>query len=87
MARSKATITLDKGKAEHAASLVGSRSISEAIDVALDRLIRAEQLRHDLAAYVAQPLTDEELAITDLPVELDLADDDVDYDAVYGSGE
>jgi hypothetical protein len=87
MARSKATITLDRDKAAKAASLIGSPSISDVIDVALERLIRAEQLRHDLTAYRQQPLTEKELAIADLSVEFDLADADVDYDALYGSGE
>ena len=31
--------------------------------------------------------SDDELAVGDLPVELDLADDDVDYEALYGVGE
>jgi hypothetical protein len=87
MARSKATITLDREKARKAAALVGGRSLSEVIDVALERLIQAEQLRHDLAAYARQPLTDTELAIADLTVEFDLDDDHVDYDALYGRGE
>jgi hypothetical protein len=87
MARTKATITLDREKAAKAASLLGSRSISEVIDVALERLIRAEQLRHDVSAYTRQPPTDAELVIADLVVEFDLADDDVDYDALYGRDE
>jgi hypothetical protein len=84
MARDKATITLDRDKVARAASLVGGRSTSEVIDMALDRLIRAEELRRDVAAYARQPLGDDELAITDLPVEFDLADEDVDYEALYG---
>jgi hypothetical protein len=87
MARSKATINLDREKARKAAALVGGRSLSEVIDVALERLIRAEQLRHDLAAYARLPLTDMELAIADLTVEFDLADEDIDYEAIYGKAE
>jgi hypothetical protein len=83
MAKSKATITLDREKLERAAAYVGVRSVSEVIDVALDRLIKAEQLRHDVEAYIKQPLTDEELAVVDMQVELDLGDDDVDYEAIY----
>ena len=60
-------MTLDRAKVEVARSLVRAKSISETIDVALDRLIRAL-----------------ELAVAELPVELDLADDDVDYEALYG---
>jgi hypothetical protein len=84
MAKSKATVTLDKEKLEKASAFVGGRSMSEVIDVALDRLIKAEQLRHDVQAYIKQPLTDEELAAVDMQVELDLGDDDVDYEAIYG---
>jgi hypothetical protein len=84
MARDKATITLDRDKVARAASLVGGRSMSDVVDIALERLIRAEELRRDVAAYARQPLSDEELAIADLPVEFDLADEDVDYEALYG---
>lgn len=84
MAREKATVTLDRRKASAAKALVRAKSLSEVIDIALDRLIRSEQLRHDVAVYRSQPLTDQELGVADLPVELDLGDDDVDYDAIYG---
>lgn len=87
MARSKATITLDRGKVAKAASLIGERTMSEVIDVALDRLIGAEELRRDIAAYARQPLGTDELAVADLAVELDLADADVDYEALYGTQE
>jgi hypothetical protein len=83
MAREKATVTLDRKKADAAKSLVRAKSLSETIDIALDRLIRTERLRRDVAAYASQPLTNEELAVTDLPVAFDLGDDDVDYEAIY----
>ncbi len=85
MAREKATVTLDREKVEEARRLVGGKSMSSVIDVALDRLIRAERLRRDVESYRRQPLTDAELALGDLPVELDLDDDHVDYDADYGA--
>ena len=84
MAREKATVTIDRAKLERAKALVRSRTMSETIDVALDRLIRAEELRRDVAAYVSAPPTEDELALGDLPVELDLDDEAVDYDALYG---
>jgi hypothetical protein len=84
MAREKATVTLDRRKASAAKALVRAKSLSETIDIALDRLIRTEQLRRDVAAYSKRPLTDDELGIADLPVELDLGDGAVDYDAIYG---
>jgi hypothetical protein len=83
MAREKATVTIDRDKLERAKALVGVRTMSEAIDVALDRLIRGEQLRRDVAAYAREPLTAEELESGDVPVEFDLGDEDIDYDALY----
>jgi len=84
MAREKATVTLDRSKANAAKALVHAKSLSQTIDIALDRLIRAERLRRDVSAYSGRPPTAEELAIADLPVELDLDDEDADYDAIYG---
>jgi hypothetical protein len=46
--------------------------------------IRTEQLRRDVAAYTRAPLESSELAFADLAVELDLGDDEVDYEALYG---
>ena len=87
MARSKATITLDRSKVAKAAALVRGRSMSEVVDKALDRLIRSEELRRDVAAYVEGPLDDAELAIADLPVQFDLADEGIDYESLYGEPE
>lgn len=85
MAKEKATVTLDREKVKEAQTLVSGRSMSDVIDLALDRLIRSERLRRDVAAYARQPPSDEEQAIADLRVVLDLDDDDVDYDAWYGT--
>jgi hypothetical protein len=85
MAREKVTITLDRDKARTAMTLTASGSMSDAVDVALDRLISAEQLRRDVAAYSTVPLTREERALGSIPVQSDLDDDDVDYDAMYGN--
>lgn len=84
MAREKATITLDREKVRHAMALTGERTMSEVIDTALDRLIHHEQLRSDIAAYRRIPPTAEERAHGSLPVKLNLGDDDVDYEALYG---
>ena len=85
MRRDKATITLDRDKVARAAALVGGGGMSEVIDIALDRLIRSEELRRDIAAYARQPLDEAEMALAELPVEFDLGDADVDYDALYGT--
>jgi hypothetical protein len=86
MAREKATFTVDREKLETARTLIGAASLSKTIEVALDRLIRDEQLRRDVAAYAREPFGADELALADLPLELDLDDDDVDYDRLYGKG-
>lgn len=83
MAKAKATITLDRDKAEEARTLIGAASTSATVDVALDRLIRTERLRRDIAAYQATPPSDEELLIADMAaVSGDLADD-TDWAALY----
>ena len=84
MAREKATITVDRMKLQHVRDLTGAASASQAVDIALDELIRIERVRRDVAAYTAQPPTQEEIALVDrAPDRSDLADD-TDWDAVYG---
>ena len=81
MAKEKATITLDRSKVAAARELLGVGSTSEAIDVALDQLIRTERLRSDIAAYRRSPPTDGEVAASFR--EADGLDDDTDWDALY----
>jgi hypothetical protein len=82
MAKDKVTITLDRAKAEHARALVGAGSTSEVIDIALERLLRAESLRRDIAAYRQQPQTGADVSLAQLAPDVDLADD-TDWDALY----
>ncbi len=82
MARDKVTITLDRAKAAAARALVGAGSTSEVIDVALDRLIRSERLRADVAAYRRVPSTDAEAVLASLADTSGLADD-TDWEALY----
>ncbi|HEX4518737.1 MAG TPA: hypothetical protein VH063_04050 [Gaiellaceae bacterium] len=84
MAREKATVTIDREKLELARELIEAKTMSEAIDTALDRLIRGEQLRRDVSAYARKPPSADELALADVPLDLDLDDEDVDYEALYG---
>ena len=84
MAREKATVTIDRDKLERAQALIRVRTMSETIDVALDRLIRGEELRRDVGGNSRQPQTGNELELADVPLDLDLDDDDVDYEALYG---
>lgn len=85
--RSKATITLDRAKVARAGALVGQTSMSDVVDLALERLIRSEELRRDVAAYTRREPTQDEIDLGELPVRLDLDDDDVDYEALYGATE
>jgi hypothetical protein len=82
MAREKATITLDRGKAAAARALLGVGSTSEAIDVALDHLIHAERLRADIAAYQRTPPTQDEVALASF-VDTGGIGDDTDWEALY----
>jgi hypothetical protein len=84
MARQKATIMLDRAKAEQVRALSSSATISDGVEAALDRYLADEGLRNDVAAYLRAPLTAADLALLRVPVQLDLGDDDVDYDAIYG---
>jgi hypothetical protein len=82
MAKEKVTITLDRTKADHARALLAARSTSEVIDLALDRLIDAEHLRRDIAAYRRIPPTATEAAIALLADTSGLADE-TDWEALY----
>jgi hypothetical protein len=81
MAKAKVTITLDRSKAENARSLVGAGSTSEVVDLALDRLIRMERLRRDVAAYRRVPPTDAEIELSLLTETAFL--DDTDWESIY----
>ena len=82
MAKQKVTITLDRSKAEEARVMVGSASTSEVIDVALDRLIRAERLRRDIEAYRRLPPSDADLLLAFAGDSSGLADE-TDWEALY----
>lgn len=84
MAKHKTTITVEPRKVEEARRLTGAASTSAAIDLALDRLIRSERLRRDIAAYTGTPPTEAEVALATItPLWSDLADE-TDWDALYG---
>jgi hypothetical protein len=86
MAKEKVTITLDRSKAEAARSLLGAVSTSEVIDLALDRVIRAERLRRDIAAYRRVPPTDDEVDLAQ-PAATAALDDSTDWEALYADDE
>lgn len=87
MAKQKTTITVERRKVDEARRLTGAASTSAAIDLALDRLIRGERLRHDIAAYTGTPPTEEEVALAAItPSRRDLTDE-TDWEALYADGE
>jgi hypothetical protein len=86
MAKQKVTITLNRSKAENARTLVRAGSTSEVIDIALDRLIQAERLRLDVAAYRRIPPTEAEVELALLAEAAEL-DDNTDWEALYAEDE
>ena len=82
MAKEKVTITLDRAKADRARALVGARSTSEVVDIALDRLVRAESLRRDVEAYRRVPQTEEDEPWASIAETSSLADD-TDWESLY----
>jgi hypothetical protein len=83
MAKQKVTISLDRGKADEARAMTGGASTSEVIDLALDRLIRAERLRRDIEAYRRLPPTDTDLLVA-LSADTSGLADETDWEALYG---
>ena len=82
MTKEKVTITLDRAKADRARALVGARSTSEVVDIALDRLVRAENLRRDVEAYRRVPQTEEDEPWASIAETSSLADD-TDWESLY----
>lgn len=87
MPKQKTTITVERRKVDEARRLTGAASTSATIDLALDRLIRSERLRKDIAAYTGRPPTEDEIALGSItPPWSDLADE-TDWDALYSEDE
>ena len=82
MAKQKVTVTLDRSKADTARFLLGAGSTSEVIDLALDRVIRAERLRRDILAYRHVPPTDDDIELA-LLADTTALDDATDWEALY----
>jgi hypothetical protein len=82
MAKDKVTITLDRSKAADARALVGAASTSEVIDIALERLIRAERKTRDVAAYRRTPPTQAEVDLA-LTGDVESLADETDWESLY----
>ena len=85
MPRLKTTVSIDEACFKQACQMLGTKSTSEVVDIALERLVHSQRLLEDIRAYLGRPPTLEETSLADLPVRLDLDDDDIDYDALYGA--
>ena len=85
MPRLKTTVSIDEACFKQACRMLGLTSTSEVVDIALERLVDSQRLLEDIRAYTGRPPTLEETSLGDLPVQLDLDDDDIDYDALYGA--
>ncbi|CAN5639254.1 hypothetical protein BH20ACT1_BH20ACT1_02280 [soil metagenome] len=84
MTKEKVTATIDRAKLDEARRLARTPTASATIDAALTELIRAEQIRQDVAAYLATPVTSEETAIAAWPVDRSDLADDTDWEGLYG---
>lgn len=83
MAREKVTIMAERRKIERVRRLTGATSASDAIDRALDELLRLERIRRDIAAYAQHPPTLDEAAFGSYrPSNVEIADD-TDWESVY----
>lgn len=87
MTRRRTSITVDQEKLDQAVQITGATSASGAIDIALDRLVRAEFLRRDITAYSSSPPTLEEIALAEVAQVWDDLADETDWLAVYSDPE
>jgi hypothetical protein len=76
------TITVDRSKLDRIGPLVGLSSTSGIVDLALDQLLRNEQIRRDVIAYGRVPATVEDIALAVRSDWTDLADD-TDWATLY----
>lgn len=84
MSKTKASVSLDPTKVAQARELLGAPTLSELIDIALDRLIVDELERRHAAGYARQPPDHDEDAWAEVQRDpLGIADD-VDWARLYG---
>ena len=86
MPKAKVTVTLDREKVKVAQDLVGARSTSAVIDIALDRLVREERIRRDIDAYRRLPPTQAEAELGTIGDVSGLGDE-TDWEALYADDE
>lgn len=84
MAKSKVSVTVDAAKVARARALLDRATLSELIDVALDRLIVGELERRHVAGYLRHPTEPAENAWADVGRDPGAVADDVDWAQLYG---
>ncbi len=84
MPKSKVSVTLDPAKAAQARELLGTTTLSELIDIALDRLIVDELERRHAAGYLRLPPEPGEGAWAEIERDPSAVADDVDWARLYG---
>lgn len=84
MAKAKVSVTLDRDKIDQARALVPTPSVSELIDLALDRLVSTELDRRHLAGYARHPVEGIEVEWAELPRAIEPPDDETDWASLYG---
>jgi hypothetical protein len=84
MSKTKASVSLDPAKVAQARELLGNRTLSEVVDIALARLILGELERRHVAGYLQQPPRRDEDAWADIERDHSGIDDEVDWAALYG---
>jgi Arc/MetJ family transcription regulator len=83
MAKEKVTITVDRSTVREVIRLTGATSTSAAIDLALNQLLHAERLKQDIAAYLAEPQTPDEIAIATYRTHTSNIEDGTDWASEY----
>lgn len=84
MAKTKVSVTVDPAKVAQARRLVAGTSLSQLLDLALDRLILDELERAHVAGYLTQPPGPHDEAWADAERDPAGISDDVDWARLYG---
>ncbi len=84
MSKTKASVTLDPSKVAQARHLMGTSTLSELLETALDRLIVTELERRHVAGYVRHPPDSAEESWADADRDASGVADEVDWARLYG---
>ena len=84
MPKTKASVSLDPVKVAQARELLGGQTLSEVIDIALERLIVGELERRHVAGYVRQQPDQDDDAWAEVERNPSGIADDVDWAGLYG---